>query len=229
MKQTAAAHPAPYSEAVLAMFGNLGPFEGARVHDPFAGTGERLGQLADERGWAFTGTELEKEFICDPRVVEGNACDAETYPAPGYFVVTSPAYPNGIADDFNAQDGSERRTYRSSLAKLAGGDRPLHADNQGRWGYRGTPIHSARRAVYWSIADRAVRNWAGASELFVNVSDFMHRDRTEPVVERWAGVLHRNGWMIGSAWPVLTMRYRNGANSAARVANEVILHAMRPR
>lgn len=210
------------------MLGNLGPPAGARVHDPFAGAGERLGALADAQGWTFTGTDLEKPFIVDPRVVEGNACDYQTYPRKGYYLVTSPVYPNGIADDFNAQDQSERRTYRTALAKITGTDAPLHPDNQGRWGYRGTPIHSNQRAVYWNIARRAARCWGDAAELFVNVSDFMVKGHVEPVVSGWVGVLEARGWAVAEAYPVLTRRYRNGAGRNARVANEVVLHAVRP-
>lgn len=200
---------------------------GARVHDPFAGGGERLGKLADERGWVFTGTELEAPFINDPRVAHGNALDPDLYPANGYVVVTSPVYPNGIADHFHARDSSTRRTYRSALAKLTGRDRPLDPDNMGRWGYRGTPLHSPARRMYWHLASQAAANWGGAVALYVNVSDFKAGDRTEPVVDGWVRLLEGHGWRLVAAHPVVTRRWRHGANREARVDGEVVLH-LRP-
>lgn len=219
-------HPAPYSPEVLDKLARLVPV-GTRVHDPFAGEGLRLGKRADEIGWTFTGTEIEAPFIEDDRVRVGNALDPATYPTGRYCIVTSPVYPNGIADNFNAQDGSRRRTYRAALAKLTGMDRELHPDNQGRWGYRGTSIASTRRAVYWNLATRAVACWSGADAVFLNVSDFTAKDRTEPVVDGWAGVLRSNGWRIVKAHPVKTRRWRDGANSDKRVDGEVVLHAVR--
>lgn len=218
-------HPAPYSDEVLAVFANLIP-AGTHVHDPFAGGGDRLGKLADAQGWTFSGTELEKPFIVDERVMVGNACDPLSYPPPSipFVVVTSPVYPNGIADDFNAQDGSERRTYRAALAKLRGVDAEMHPDNQGRWGYRGTPLYSNARHMYWHIARRAIKAMGEAQAIYINVSDFMVGSTVEPVVHGWAARLESQGWRVQQAYPVLTRRYRNGTNRDARVANEVILH-----
>ena len=139
-------HPARYSPEVLEVFRFLIP-RLTRVHDPFAGTGERLGRVADDRPWFFTGTELEEAFIVDHRVAQGDATDPDSYPWPvacgacgdpdpvpaapcgshvlrPYTVVTSPVYPNGMADDFvsSAADTSERKTYRH--AKAATDDAP---------------------------------------------------------------------------------------------------------
>jgi hypothetical protein len=49
------------------------------VHDPFAGTGERLGALCDTLGLTFTGTEIEPEFARDRRVHAGDSAEAGTY------------------------------------------------------------------------------------------------------------------------------------------------------
>lgn len=242
----ASSHPAPFSPGVLDCFARLIP-RGSRIHDPFAGEGVRLGKLADEHGWTFTGTELEAPFILDDRVVPGNAIDASSYPPAlicsacgqsppfnahgsrehqpkGYSIVTSPVYPNGIADDFNARDGSRRRTYRAALAKITGTDAPLHPNNQGRWGYRGTPLSSSRRAIYWHLADQAVACWGNAEAVYLNVSDFVARSRVEPVVEGWARCLTNHGWTIVRSYPVSTRRWRDGANRESRVDGEVVLH-----
>src|SRR5690606_14377285 len=96
----------------------------------------RLGELCDRLGLVFTGTELEPEFIADPRVRPGDSTMAQTYPAHEHAVVTSPAYPNGMTDHFRARDASRRHTYRQALATVLGHDRPLHPNNMGRWGNR---------------------------------------------------------------------------------------------
>lgn len=102
-----AAHPARWSPQIIDVLRT--ELAGAPwVHDPFAGTGERLGALCDEIGVEFSGTELEEAFIVDPRVVPGDSRDNRTYPrlpwpAIGwgpYWIVTSPVYPNGMADHF---------------------------------------------------------------------------------------------------------------------------------
>lgn len=266
-------HPAPYSMEIIAVFAKMLP-AGTRIHDPFAGGGERLGALADQLGCTFTGTDIEAPFISDPRVRHGNACVVSDYPpryvcpvcgsgagrghldkrplianplagnisictaayddvSRGTFtVVTSPVYPNGIADDFHAQDNSRRRTYRSARAQLTGEDQPLHDDNQGRWGYRGTPLHSTSRAMYWSITRRAIAAWtaAGADRAIVNVSDFTWGKGAvmEPVVDGWAQQLLAAGWTIRKAHKVRTPRDGLGSNQRNKVDYEVVIDAYPP-
>lgn len=214
-------HPAQYSPEVLDAIRGLID-DTILVHDPFAGAGERLGALCDEIGCEFSGTEIEAAFIVDSRVVQGNSTDGSTYPVEPYTIVTSPVYPNGIADSFEARDNSKRRTYRSALAKIVGHDRELHPDNQGRWGYRGTPLSSPARAVYWSIAERVIGCWQDADAAIVNVSDFIAGDRQEPVVAGWTRLLAAAGWDV-SAIPVSTKRWKYGANRERRVDAEVLL------
>lgn len=237
-------HPAPYSMELIAVFRKL-LAPGTRVHDPFAGGGERLGQLADELGLIFTGGEIEPEFISDPRVTYGNATMVEYYPPRymtittpetdlvcvdvGFTIVTSPVYPNGIADHFHAQDSSRRRTYRGTLAKITGYDKPLDPDNQGRWGYRGTPLHSPSRAQYWSIAQRSIEAWtaAGAERVLLNASDFCWQKVTEPVVAGWLHRLESCGWRLVKAHKVFTPRDGLGNGQKLKAEYEVILDMVR--
>lgn len=212
------------------MFDKIGPERKTRVHDPFAGTGERLGRLADNRGWIFTGIEIEAPFMVDRRVRQGDSTYPSTYPTEPFKIMTSPVYPNGIADDFHAQDASTRRTYRSAVAKILGHDRPLHTNNQGRYGYRGGQLNSDARTMYWHLAKLVVACWeeSACDEIFLNVSDFtVGKNRVVPVVAPWAALIEAHGFSILKAYPVQTRRWRNGANRDARVANEVILQAIR--
>jgi len=72
------------------------------VHDPFAGTGERLGVVCNQLRLPFTGTEIEPEFIVDPRVEVGDSTSPDTYPATSFVVCTSPCLVHGqrvLTDD----------------------------------------------------------------------------------------------------------------------------------
>jgi hypothetical protein len=195
------------------------------VHDPFAGTGERLGQLCDTLGLSFTGTEIEPEFIVDPRVRQGDSTDASTYPAAGaYVVVTSPAYPNGMADHFHARDGSRRHTYRQALAAILGYDRPLDPNNMGRYGNRHR--RSVRsEATHFDIARRCVTHWPGYA--VVNVKDVRATSYEVPVVEHWAALLCAEGFRIADCIEVPTPGQRHGANGELRADGEAVLSAER--
>lgn len=199
------------------------------LHDPFAGTGERLWDLAqriDPPGW-ISGTEIEAEFIVNKWIRQGDATDASTYPTWPYVIVTSPSYPNGMSDSWDAQDGSKRKTYRSALKQITGVDRELHDHNMGRYGYRGTGQDSPKRAQYWNIASTAVANWGGASMVLVNVSDFIWSrngvETIEPVTNQWANLLSRHGWVNQTQCPVGTRRMKFGANRDVRVDVECVL------
>ncbi len=222
-------HPAQYSRQVLVVLRQLLP-TGTRIHDPFAGPGTRLGELADERLLHFTGTEIEPGFIMDGRVQPGDATDPTTYPAEPHTIVTSPVYPNGMADHFKSTDSSERRTYRHGLAKLTGNpDVELATRNMGRWGYRGRKLDSPARMMYWSLARQAVACWTGAERVLLNVSDFKQaHGLTVPVVEGWVHVMEAAGWDLAELHTVRTSRYRNGQNAEQRADHEVVID-FRPR
>lgn len=210
-------HPAQYSPELFDVFlKHLPP--GAHLHDPFAGPGERLGRFADEHGFTFSGTELEPEFIIDSRVVAGDATDPSTYPS-DCVIVTSPAYPNGMCDHFEARDSSRRHTYRQALAATIGYDRPLAVTNMGRYGVR-----SGRRAeaAYWEIAAQAVSCWEGRP-VALNVSDFLVARRVYPCVRRWSELLEEHGLTFVDDVPVETRRQRHGANGDLRVDREHVL------
>ena len=210
----------PVLEAIAARLAR-----GVRVHDCFAGTGDRLGQMADRKQWVFTGTDLQAVFIFDPRVVQGDATDPDTYPTEKHYLLTSPVYPNGMADDFKARDPEGRHTYRAAQHRLLGHDEPLHPNNMGRYGYRpGRPPEN--KAIYWGIAEAAVACWTAAT-VFVNVKDFIHsNDVVEPVVEPWAELLEHHGYLIVERVKVPVPGQRHGANRH-RVDHEVVLVAPR--
>lgn len=242
-------HPARYSPEVTTLFRML-VGANARVHDPFAGTGERLLETALTRSWHLTGTEIEPEFIVEPWVVPGDATDPSTYPPArmcvacmddvsgglhsgplclshhprGYVIMTSPVYPNGMADSWAAKDASKRRTYRTGLAQTTGVDRELDENNMGRWGYR-HGVFSTARQMYWHLAQRAAACWNDAEAVLLNVSDFLAGERRIPIVVPWHDLLQANGWQTIDVHRVPTKRYGMGANRDVRVDTEIVLHA----
>lgn len=216
-------HEAQWTPAILDAIVPLIP-RGAWVHDCFAGTGHRLGQRADLHGWIFTGTEIVPEYIVDTRVRPGDATDPTTYPTSVHTLLTSPTYPNGMADHFKASDPTDRHTYRQALHRILGYDRPLHPNNMGRYNFRrGSKI----AAEYWRLADAAVSCWT-APTVFVNIKDVVVDGQVVAVVEPWARLLERHGYDIVKEILIPCPGQRHGANGAARVDHEVVLVARLP-
>jgi hypothetical protein len=218
------AHPAKFTAEILAVIAPVLRDWRLPVHDPFAGTGERLGKLCDQLGLTFTGTEIEPEFGRDPRVRGGDSTEPDTYPTGEFCVVTSPAYPNGMSDHFKAGDNSRRHTYRQALATILGYDRPLHEHNMGRYGVR---YGERQLATHYAIAGRCVQWWPDL--VVVNVSDFITAGAVHPVVDPWREILHARGYTVEAPILVKTPRQRNAANAHLRVDHEAVLVARRER
>ena len=215
-------HPARWSRTIIDALTPILTSWRLPVHDPFGGTGERLGYLCDTLGLAFSGTEIEPEFIVDQRVRPGDSTDAASYPTGKYCVVTSPTYPNGMSDHFQARDGSKRHTYRQALATNLGYDRPLDDHNMGAYGIR---RGGRSEAKYWQLADSAVKHWP--DRVVVNVSDFISNHVCYPLVAKWEDLLQAHGYTADDVIKVATPRQRHGANGAARVDAEAVIVARR--
>jgi hypothetical protein len=127
-----------------------------------------------------------------------------------------------MSDHFKAGDTSKRHTYRQALAEILGYDRPLHANNMGRYGIR---RGQRSLATHYSIAERCVVHWP--AHVIVNVSDFYAVGVVVPVVDRWRELLEVHDYQIVETIDVITPRQRNGANADARVDNEAVLVALR--
>ncbi len=210
-------HPSRFSPEVLAVMAPILTKWGWPVHDPFAGTGERMGALCDSLGLAFTGTEIEEPYIIDPRVRLGNSRYSESYPEGRYCIGTSPVYPNGLTDHFRATNPKGRRTYRLARAQMVGHDEPLDPDNMGRHGPRQGKLSESR---YWAIAEAATMWWP--PRVLINMSDCIIDDEVYPAVAKWAAILEGRGFAVYTH-EVGTPRYGFGANAKARVDHEVVL------
>lgn len=202
-------HPAQYSKEIIEALEPLLK-DSPAVFDPFAGTGERLGQLCDKLQINFSGIDIE-DWEGDSRILLGDATQASSYPDCEHHLVTSPTYANGMNDHFEPKDDSTRRTYRVGLG------RALHDNNTGRYG-----IRSGSRSFdrYKELNEQAVGLWM-AEKVFLNVSDFIHKNEVYPLVDWWKELMESRYKLVEEVL-VHTPRYRFGDNHGARVDSESI-------
>jgi hypothetical protein len=171
-------HPAQYSDELLPhikamLIAHWGGWQADRFHsmmllDPFAGLGIKMAALAREIGGVhFTGVEIEPGYakggVASPYVVRGDSRNLKAVPGIGHFVrfdgaVTSPVYPNGMADNFHQSDSDKsiRRTYVHGLRSVYGKDYELQPGNAAGTNPRRNPhgmlrFHDINEAVYDSV------------------------------------------------------------------------------
>ena len=208
------AHPARWSREILERIAPTLAEIGRPVHDPFAGTGERLGKLCDSLGLAFTGTDIEAWPNTDPRVLVGeDSLDPTTYPTGRYLIVTSPVYfGNRISSDYvggplPTTKLAGRHSYGISLG------RALEQRNLARLCLR------TRRKEYDQAHTDIAKLWGDLAA--VNV-DGKARDQ-------WRRILEGAGYEIADVLEVTTKRLGGGlAGADKRAPHEVVLLAVRP-
>jgi hypothetical protein len=169
----------------------------------------------------FTGTDIEDWPGHSDRVAIGDAADPSTYPN-GALVVTSPVYPNGVADHFQARDLSSRNTYRSVLG------RPLHHRNMGRYSTRGRADPLTGR--YWDLARNVIAVWADLElAVVLNTKAFARTYHgAEEIVDvpgEWELLLMRAGYIVTERDEVPCPGNRFGANGDRRADHEVVIVA----
>ena len=199
-------HPSQYSpEVIEALRTFIRP--GSRVHDPYAGTGVRLGKLCDELQCKFSGTDIERWSVMDRRIKVADANDGRYYPKTAFTVVTSPVYLNKRMGDYaegplETTNVRGRRDYGISLG------RPLHPNNLAR--YTGKPKLAD---AYWFGHGQPIQWWD--EEVILNVD--------APISAEWAALMRLWGYEIVGVVPVFTRRYRGLDNAELRAPNEVII------
>jgi hypothetical protein len=203
-------NPCQYSgEIIEVLRGLIRP--GEHVHDPFAGHGRRLGQLCDQLGATFTGTDIEPWPDSDPRVLVGDARDLFTYPVPPFTVVTSPVYANKRCADYaNGPTPTTKTKGRRDYGIALG--RPLHRDNLARLTGRESKVES-----YYVEHGQAVKHWW--KRVVLNVDS--------PIAKRWSELLTGHGYTITDIIPAYTRRYGGLDNADKRADHEVIIVAVR--
>lgn len=176
-------HPARFSKKVIAAIDKYLP-AGSAIHDPWAGTGQRLGELADKRGAVFTGTELEDCFILDHRVVQGNSIDRETYPLHPHVIVTAPCLPNSVSRNCKTM---KTYTYRAHKMARMGPEAGLGLDNMGRYYYHYNS-YGSNFSKYWDIAEKSVKQWK-APLAIVSLSDYTQEKKFVAFSNTWTDLM----------------------------------------
>ena len=204
-------HPCQYSPEVIEILRGL-IHRGEWVHDPFAGTGLRLGALCTEVGAIFTAGDIEDWPDHHPHVNLADALEGHTYPRHPFTVVTSPVYQNKRLGDYvngplPTTKVKGRRDYGISLG------RALAPNNLARHTGR-----ESRAIEYWRLHGLAVKHWG--ERAIVNVDS--------PIATGWVDLLLDAGYSISNVIPAYTQRYRGLANSEKRAECEVVIVAERP-
>jgi hypothetical protein len=197
--------------------------EPIRVLDPFAGVG-RIWRLHRDGLIHVTAMELEEEWAGhDPRTHVGDSLRAMEAGGLGRFhvVATSPCYANRLADCHDAQDDSERHSYKHDLGRMpSAGSNATYPWGPKYWGFMGR--------FYRLVTDSLLPGGL----LLLNVSNFQ-RQRVMVNAVRWhegacwgAGLTQNPATERTLTLP--TPRLRNGENHDARAESEVILRFRRP-
>lgn len=219
-------HPAKFSTAIIEelvdiLTTHLEPH--SKVLDPFAGTGliHAIGELAGMSTW---GVEIEPEWAAlHEHTICGDSRDLAAVfgddPVLFDAIVTSPAYGNRMADNYDGRDGSRRHTYRIALR------RPLTDGNGAalHWGPKYRRLH----IDVWREAAAVLR----PGGLFVvNVKDFIRKRKPVHVADWHRRVLTRViGLELLEDRFVQTPGLRDGANADLRMDGEHIYVMRKPR
>jgi hypothetical protein len=207
-------HPARWTPAILDSVTMWLERIGLAIHDPFVGTGVRLGTRADQLGLAFTGTDIEAWPGADPRVRVGDSADPATYPTWPFVVVTSPVYfGNRILSDYvNGPTKQTKLAGRHAYGISLG--RPLDRRNLARLCREASrERHDAAHRAIAQLWDE----WA-----IVNIDG--------PIAGQWLHkILEPVGYLLVERIDVATPRLGGGiAGADKRSGFETVLIVRRP-
>lgn len=212
-------HPATFSKELYATLRH--ELVGAkRVLDPFAGTGVFLDLLDD--GAVGTGVEIEGDDWegSRPGLVRGDSRNLVAMFGRNAFdaVVSSPCYPNGVTDNFNAGAKTQRthhyNTYRFRLG------RPLTPGSLAGCGRGLTKRHNDGHE---EIAKQIVQVLEPGGKLIWNCKDVIKNKELVPVVDWWANLWTDLGLDYVHEYEIKCPGIREGANRDARADTESVL------
>jgi tRNA G10 N-methylase Trm11 len=206
-------HPAVMGQHILSICSEFLPKKGCRVLDPFAGIGTTARLLTE---YDVVGVEIEVEWaeqnesvICGDSLVE--------VPKLGKFdaVLTSPAYGNRMADDFNAGDGSKRITYRHRLGRCLsdGTTANLH------FGRKNKKYETLHKNI-WRVCVDALKD---GGVFILNCKDFIAGGETMTVTDWHINTLTDLGLELVNQKQVQSKGMRFGKNSEKRIAFENVV------
>jgi tRNA G10 N-methylase Trm11 len=189
------------------------PSPGSRVLDPFAGIGTTAKLLPD---YEVVGVEIEEEWASQEKsTICGDSCIV--VPTLGSFdaVLTSPAYGNRMADDFNASNSSSRVTYRHRLG------RPLSEGTTSN-------CHFGRKKLEYEILHQKI--WRVCVEalkpggiFILNCKDFVANGQVKEVTKWHVDTLEGLNLLKVGEEQVPSRGMRFGANREKRIEFEWVV------
>lgn len=189
------------------------PFLGCRVLDPFAGIGTTAKFLID---YDVVGVELEPEWANQsPKTICGDSL--KIVPLIGKFdaIVTSPAYGNRMADDFEAKDNSKRITYRHTIGRklTAGTTANLH------FGHKNGEYEKLHEKI-WQVCVNALSD----NGVFVlNCKDFIRNSKIIEVTNWHKNVIKGFGMQIVEENKIPSKGMCFGKHAEKRINHENII------
>ncbi len=189
------------------------PFLGCRVLDPFAGIGTTAKYLID---YDVVGIELEPEWANQcPKTICGDSLKIVPFLGKFDAIVTSPAYGNRMADDFEAKDNSKRITYRHTIGRklTTGTTANLHFGRK-NGGYE--KLHEK----IWSVCVNALSD----NGIFVlNCKDFIRNSKIIEVTSWHRNVIESFGMQIVEENKIPSKGMGFGKSAEKRVGYENII------
>ncbi len=216
-------HLPPIKLEAIARYGLL-------LVDPFGGTGERLGLIAEQLGATPHAVEIEPVYVEEARslgIAWVNLGDSRSTPfgdATIVAAVTSPAYPNGMTDNHHAKDASRRNTYIHRIRETRP-DYELHPDNPAGFSARSSKRGYAKMLeVHAAVWAEMFRVMMPGGIFVVNTKDTPHIPFTEHTRQQ----LLDAGFEIVEHRTVQAEGHNHQQHADRKVAVEDLLIARKP-
>lgn len=221
-------HPATFSRQLLDPLAQaLREYlpRGGWVLDPFAGLGHKLAMVGAMTGASVVGVEIEQAYFdmkaTHPCVRQGDSTRLDALFRPESFdaALTSPVYPNGVADNFRAKDNSRRHTYVHRIRRSLP-DYDLHPHNPAslspRHGGQALADFYALNMQVWQQVHRVLKPGA---PFIVNVKDPLN----EPFAAKTLDQLQACGFTFIRQEVVSTPGLNHGRNRENKAPCEDII------
>lgn len=223
-------HPAQFSAELYSAFLDITiPLSQQGVRrwlDPFAGVGNFFNLIPRDCWPESVGVEIEPEWASQREgVILGDSRHLVRMFGANSFdgVISSPVYPNGMTDNFEAGAKSgrayRRQTYRQSLG------RPLSIGSTAGVGRGLTKRHNM---MHTEIAQEIVQVLRPGGHLLWNVKDVIVKGEIVRVTTWWVALWTVLGLGLVEVHDVPCPGYRYGQNRDLRVEEEEILHFVKP-
>lgn len=205
---------------------------GGHLLDPFGGTGVKLAQIAARVGLEPLAFEIEPGYVDDPAthpcVVLGDSTSMPLIDGCVPAAVTSPVYPNGMADNFRSSsyDDSRRHTYIHNLRARYGPGYALQPNNTAGVG---SP-RSSRKALA-RMYELHAKVWAEVFRVLQHGGVFVVNTKDTPKIPFTADTctqLTEAGFQIVTQREVATPGHNDQQHADRKVRHEMLTVARKP-